>query len=82
MIGRDVAMADGRPNGFTVDLFEYAGVEPEVHGGMLMIDGEMIMQDDQEAMAEDMDDEMAMDEHRITSYNVCYTKLLRSPGPD
>lgn len=59
MIGRDVVMADGRPNGYTVDLFEHAGVEPEVHGGMLMIDGEMIMQGD---MAESMDDEMEMAE--------------------
>jgi len=66
MIGRDVVMADGRPNGFTVDLFEFAGVEPEVHGGMLMIDGETVMQDDHDEMAESMDDEMgdmAMDEH-------------------
>ena len=59
IIGRDVVMEDGRPNGYTVDLFEFAGVEPEVHGGMLMIDGEIIMQDD---MAESMDDEMDMAE--------------------
>jgi len=59
MFGRDVVMEDGRPNGFAVDMFEFAGVEPEVHGGMLMIDGETIMQDD---MAEGMDDEMDMAE--------------------
>jgi len=63
MLGRDVVMEDGRPNGYTVDLFEFAGVEPEVHGGMLMIDGEMVMQaDNHDEMAEGMDDEMEMAE--------------------
>ena len=30
MFGRDVMMTDGRPNGFMVDMFESAGVEPAV----------------------------------------------------
>lgn len=30
MFGRDVMMTDGRPNGFMVDMFESAGVEPVV----------------------------------------------------
>lgn len=66
MFGRDLATEDGRPNGYTVDMFEFAGVEPEVHGGMLMIDGEMIMQDDHDEemhMAEgDADHDEAMND--------------------
>lgn len=30
MFGRDVMMTDGRPSGYMVDMFETAGVEPEV----------------------------------------------------
>jgi uncharacterized cupredoxin-like copper-binding protein len=30
MFGRDVMMTNGRPNGYTVDMFESAGVEPVV----------------------------------------------------
>jgi plastocyanin len=30
MFGRDVMMTDGLPNGYMVDMFETAGVEPEV----------------------------------------------------
>jgi hypothetical protein len=30
MFGREVVMTDGRPNGYTVDMFESAGVEPVV----------------------------------------------------
>jgi plastocyanin len=61
MFGRDVMTTDGRPNGFTVDLFEHGGVEPEVQGGMLMIDGEMVMGvDHTEEMAENMNGEMDM----------------------
>lgn len=30
MFGRDVMMMDGRPNGYQVDMFEAANVEPEV----------------------------------------------------
>jgi uncharacterized cupredoxin-like copper-binding protein len=30
MFGRDVMMTDGRPSGYMVDMFESAGVEPEV----------------------------------------------------
>lgn len=55
MIGRDMVMVDGRPNGYAVDLFEHAGIEPDVQGGMLMIDGETIMGDEH-------DDEMDMQE--------------------
>jgi plastocyanin len=35
MIGRNVAMMDGRPNGFEHDLFAEAGIEPNVVGGMM-----------------------------------------------
>jgi plastocyanin len=35
MIGRDVVMTDGRPNGFEHDLFAEAGVEPTLVGGMM-----------------------------------------------
>ena len=63
MFGRDVVTADGRPNGYTVDLFEHASVEPDVHGGMLMIDGAMIMGEEMD-MGDDHDEEMDMgDEH-------------------
>lgn len=34
MIGREVIYEDGRPNGFQEDLFETAGIEPEVNGGI------------------------------------------------
>jgi uncharacterized cupredoxin-like copper-binding protein len=30
MFGRDVMMMDGKPSGYQVDMFEQAGVEPEV----------------------------------------------------
>ncbi len=30
MFGREIMMTDGRPNGYKVDMFEAAGVEPEV----------------------------------------------------
>jgi hypothetical protein len=33
MIGRDVMMMDNRPNGYQVDFFENAGVEPTVEMG-------------------------------------------------
>ena len=36
MIGRDVMMMEGMPNGFTVDMFETAGVEPIVSVEMSM----------------------------------------------
>lgn len=63
MFGRDVVKEDGRPNGYAVDLFEFAGVEPVVHGGMLMIDGETVMGDDEMDMEmEDEHDEMDMEE--------------------
>jgi uncharacterized cupredoxin-like copper-binding protein len=32
MIGREVAMMEGKPAGYEVDMFETAGVEPEVSG--------------------------------------------------
>ncbi|MEJ2710943.1 MAG: cupredoxin domain-containing protein [Anaerolineales bacterium] len=35
MIGRNVAMMDGRPSGFEHDLFAEAGIEPNVVGGMM-----------------------------------------------
>ena len=35
---------------------------------------------DRRQMREEIADLIAKFEHRITSYNVCYTKLLRSPG--
>lgn len=64
MIGRDMVTEDGHANGYAVDMFEHAGVEPVVHGGMLMIDGEMIMEDthddDHDDDMEHSDDEMAM----------------------
>lgn len=31
MFGRDVVMMDNRPAGYQTDMFEIAGVEPEVH---------------------------------------------------
>lgn len=34
MIGRQVAYQDNKPNGFEVDLFATAGVEPEIVGGV------------------------------------------------
>lgn len=40
MIGRDVAMMDGRPNGFEHDLFAEAGVEPTLVGGMMEMEEE------------------------------------------
>ena len=36
MFGRDVMMMDGMPNGFDVDMFEAAGVEPDVSVEMSM----------------------------------------------
>ncbi|MGB3703233.1 MAG: hypothetical protein WA997_18385 [Anaerolineales bacterium] len=36
MFGRDVMMMDGMPNGFNVDMFETAGVEPDVSVEMSM----------------------------------------------
>ena len=36
MFGRDVMMMNGMPNGFDVDMFEVAGVEPEVSVEMSM----------------------------------------------
>lgn len=38
MFGRDVMMMEGRPNGYQVDLFESAGVEPAVT--MMGVEGE------------------------------------------
>ena len=35
MIGKQVRMEDSRPSGYKVDLFESAGVEPEVSGGSM-----------------------------------------------
>ena len=64
MFGRDMETADGRPNGYAVDLFEFAGVEPVVRGGMLMIDGEMAMDEGDAGHDEEMDDmAMADDDH-------------------
>jgi len=40
MIGRDVVMADGRPNGFEHDLFAEAGIEPNLVGGMMEMEEE------------------------------------------
>lgn len=61
MIGRDLVTADGHANGYTIDLFKHAGVEPEVHGGILMIDGEMRMEDMRDDDHQDeQDEEMAM----------------------
>jgi uncharacterized cupredoxin-like copper-binding protein len=34
MIGREVEYQDGKPNGFKVDMFTAAGVEPEISGGI------------------------------------------------
>jgi plastocyanin len=36
MFGRDVMMMDGMPNGFNVDMFETAGMEPDVSVEMSM----------------------------------------------
>ena len=52
MIGKDVAMKDGRPNGYTVDLFESTNVEP------MIMAGTMGMGDEQHKGAEAMDDHM------------------------
>lgn len=38
MMGRDVKMTNGRPDGYLNGPFELAGIEPEVHGGQM---GEM-----------------------------------------
>jgi plastocyanin len=69
MIGRDMVTENGIPNGYAVDFFEFAGVEPHVDGGMLMIDGEMIMEgsgdmamEESDDMAMEESDDMAMDE--------------------
>ncbi len=35
MIGKNVKMVDNRPSGYDIDLFNTAGVEPEVSGGMV-----------------------------------------------
>ncbi len=61
MFGRGVAMTDNRPDGYQIDLFEEAGVEPVV------VMGDMDMDDDHEEGEEahddgdmDMDDDHAM----------------------
>ncbi len=56
MIGRDVIMTDGRPNGYTIDLFESTGVEPMImpESAGVMNMGEAM---DMESSDEHMDDE-------------------------
>ncbi|MBC8507354.1 MAG: cupredoxin domain-containing protein [Anaerolineales bacterium] len=69
MFGREVNMMENRPNGYSTDMFESAGVEPMV---MMETSSEMEMEDEHEE-GEDMhddegehkegeDDEMAMED--------------------
>ena len=74
MIGRDVMMMEGMPNGFNVDMFETAGVEPDV--SVEMSDEEHIEEDEHsegdEHTEEDehMEDESMEDEHAHSGFMV------------
>jgi len=49
MFGREVMMMDDRPNGYSTDMFESAGVEPMV----MMEESEMTMDEDHEEGEDD-----------------------------
>jgi plastocyanin len=68
MFGRDVMMTDGRPNGYMVDMFESAGVEPvvtaEMSEEMAMEEGEHTEGDEHTEDEEHSEgDEHTEDEH-------------------
>lgn len=80
MFGREVMMTDGRPNGYMVDMFESAGVEPvvtvEMSEEMAMEEGEHTEDDehteDEEHSEGDehMEDEHVEDEHAHSGFMV------------
>jgi plastocyanin len=61
MFGRDVMMTDGRPNGYMVEMFDSAGVEPDVSVEMSMeteSEGEEHMEEDEHTEGDEhMEDE-------------------------
>ncbi len=71
MFGREVQSKDGHPNGYHVDLFEAAGVEPVIHveGAALAAaedghdQGEAPHDEGEAGHDEAMDEEMAADGH-------------------
>ena len=64
MFGRTVLMLNGQANGFTVDLFEHAGVEPR---GMAMMGHDHADHDHEENGLEPMDTMGASDEQSMHS---------------
>ena len=80
MFGRDVMMMDGRPNGYQVDMFESAGVEPvvtvEMSEEMAMDEGEHTEGDEHTESEEHSEgdehteDEHADDEHAHSGFMV------------
>ena len=66
MIGRDVAKKDGRPNGYTVDLFESTNVEPMIMAGA----GTMDMGDEMDGDNEHKATEAMGDDHMGTMVTV------------
>ncbi|MEK6220925.1 MAG: hypothetical protein N2D54_01595, partial [Chloroflexota bacterium] len=69
MIGKNVEVHDGQPEGYEVDLFRTAGITPMVMGGgMLMAHGEDDHDDggmDMDMDSDDGDGEMDMDDNEM-----------------
>ena len=79
MFGRDVMMTDGRPNGFMVDMFESAGVEPVVtvemseggeHEEDEHMEGDEHTEDEHMEGDEHTEDEHMEDEHAHAGFMV------------
>ena len=69
MFGREVMMTDGMPNGYMIDMFESAGVEPVVsveESGEIGMEGEEHTEGDEHAEDEEHtegDEHSEIDEH-------------------
>jgi plastocyanin len=74
MFGRDVMKTDGMPSGYMVDLFESAGVEPEVTVEMAEeehTEGDEHSEEGEHAEGDEhAEDEHAEDEHAHTGFMV------------
>ena len=74
MFGRDVMMTDGRPSGYMVDMFESAGVEPEVHVEMAEeehSEGDEHTKDEEHSEGDEhTEDEHEEDEHAHSGFMV------------
>jgi plastocyanin len=70
MFGRDVMMMEGRPNGYMVDMFETAGVEPDVSIEMAEeehIEGDEHTEEEEHSEGEEHPEE---DEHAHSGFMV------------